>query len=173
MISTFRIVILKFSKISFTRAVDRNAVIMLHKSGKNNAKIAKRLDMNRSMVWKRVKKFQETGNTLDRPGRRRKRSDRSPQLLKNKREKLQRNSRRSCRTLATAACVDKSTIHQVLRDNLGVKPFEMLHRQELTANHVVMRAQTCREIFQEIADGTLPNFVFTDEKKFDIQQVVN
>ena len=59
----------KFSKLSFTMAVDRNAVIRLYKSGKNNIEIAKRLNMNRSTVWRIVKKFQETGNTLDRPRR--------------------------------------------------------------------------------------------------------
>ena len=37
--------------------VDRNAVIKLHKSGKGNVEIAKRLDMNRSTVWKILKKF--------------------------------------------------------------------------------------------------------------------
>ena len=93
---------------------------------------------------------QETGNTLYRPGRGWKRSVRSPQLLKNTREKLRRSPRlkntteklrRSCRTLATAAGVSKSTMHQVLRDDLMVKPFKTLHRQELTANHVAMRAQ--------------------------------
>ena len=103
--------------------VDRNVVIKLHKSGKSNVEIAKRLDMNRSTVWKIMKKFQETGNTLDRPGRGRKRSVRSPKLLKNTREKLRRNPRRSYRTLATAAGVSKSTMHQVLRDDRGVKPF--------------------------------------------------
>ena len=76
-------------------AVDRNAVIKLHKGGESNVEIAKRLDMNRSTVWKIVKKFQETGSTLDRPGRRRNRSVRFPQLLQNTREKLRRNSRRS------------------------------------------------------------------------------
>ena len=52
-------------------AVDRNAVINLHKSGKSNVEIAKRLDINSSALWM-IKKFQETRNTLDRPGRRRK-----------------------------------------------------------------------------------------------------
>ena len=36
-----------------------------------------------------------------------------------------------------------------------------------------MSVQKCRKTLQEIADDTLPNLVFTDEKKFDIQQVVN
>ena len=88
-----------------------------------------------------------------------------PQLLKNTRETLWRNLRRSCRTLATAAGVSKSTMHQLLRDDLGVKLFKMLHRPELTDNHVAMRAQKCREILQKMADGT-PNLVFTDKKKF-------
>ena len=129
--------------------------------------------MNRTAAWKIVKKFQEIGNTLNRPGRGRKPSVRSPQLLKNTREKLPQNPRRSCRTLDTAAGVSKSTMHQVLMNNLGVKPFKMLHRQELTNNHVAMRTQKCKIIFQEMADCTLRNLVFTDEKKFDIQQVVS
>ena len=68
-------------------AEDQNAVIKLHKGGKSKVEIAKQLDMNCSMVWKIVKKFQETGNTLDRPGRLRKRSDRFPQFLKKKKRK--------------------------------------------------------------------------------------
>ena len=31
----------------------------------------------------------------------------------------------------------------------------------------------CREILQGVGDGTLPNLVFTGEKKFDVQQVVS
>ena len=54
-------------------AIDRNAVIKLHKSRKSNVEPAKRLDMNRSTVWKIVKKYQETENTLDQPRRGRKR----------------------------------------------------------------------------------------------------
>ena len=50
-------------------AADRNAVIKFHKSEKSNVEIAKRLDMNSLTVWKIVKKFQETGNTIDRPRR--------------------------------------------------------------------------------------------------------
>ena len=38
-------------------AVDRNAVIKLYKSEKSNVEIVKQLSMNRSTVWKIVKKF--------------------------------------------------------------------------------------------------------------------
>ena len=50
-----------------------------------------------------------------------------PSTDKNTREKLQCNSHRSCRNLAAAAGVGKSTMHQLLREDLGVKPFKMLH----------------------------------------------
>ena len=72
-------------------AVDRNIVIKLHKSGEINVKIAKRLKMSRSTVWKIVEKFKETSNTLDREGHGRKQSICTLQLIKNTREKLQCN----------------------------------------------------------------------------------
>ena len=92
-------------------AVDRNVVSKVQKVGKVMLKISKRLDMNRSTVWKTVKKLKETENTLDRPARGRKRSVRSPQRLKHTRERVRRNPRRSCRTLATAAGVSISSMH--------------------------------------------------------------
>ena len=49
----------------------------------------------------------------------------------------------------------------------------MLRRQELSDCHVAMGTKKCRKLLQDIAEGTLPNLVFTDEKKFDIQQAVN
>ena len=67
-----------FSEISFTIAVDRNAVIKLHKSGKSNVEIAERLDMNHPTVWKIAKNFQETGKTPYRSERGRKWNVRSP-----------------------------------------------------------------------------------------------
>ena len=98
--------------------------------------------MNCATVWKIVKKFQETGNTLDQPGRGRKQNVQSPQLLKK-------------------------------REGKTAQSFKMLHRQKLSDNHVAMGAQKCREILQEMGDCTLPIIVFTDGKKFDIQQVIN
>ena len=72
----------KFSKIITSMSIDRNIVIKLHKSGESNSEIAKRLKMNRTTVWKIIKKFQEIGTTLDREGRGRKRTVRTPQLIK-------------------------------------------------------------------------------------------
>ena len=100
-------------------SIDRNIVTKLHRSEESNSEIAIRLKMNRTTAWKIINKFQEIGTTLDREGQGRK-------LTVRTREKLRRNSRRSCRNLAAAAGVGKSTMHQPLREDLGVKPFKML-----------------------------------------------
>ena len=100
-------------------AVDQNIVIKLHKSGKSNVEIAKRLKMNPSTVGKIVKKFKEIGNTIDRKGQGRKRSICTLQLIKNTREKLRCNPCCSCRLLAAAAGVSKSSMHRMLRNDLG------------------------------------------------------
>ena len=107
-------------------SVDHNIVIKLHKSGESNSEMGKRLKMNHKTVWKIIKKFQEIGTTLDREERGRKRTVCTPQLIKNTREKLRCNSCQSCSNLAAAAGVSKSTMHQLLREDLGVKPFKML-----------------------------------------------
>ena len=79
--------------------IDRNIVIKFHKQGESNSSIAKRLKMNRTTVWKIVKKFKDTGTTLDNQERGRKRTVRTLKLVKNAREKLRRNPRRSHRKL--------------------------------------------------------------------------
>ena len=76
-------------------AVDRKTVIKLHKIGGTTVEFAKRLKMNCLTVCKIVKKFKETGNTLDGKGRGRKRTLSTSQLIKNTRKKLRRNPRRS------------------------------------------------------------------------------
>ena len=67
--------------------------------------------------------------------------------------------------------VDRNAVIKL--PDLGVKPFKMLHRQDLTVNHVAIRIQKCREIPKEMANAMLSDLVFTDKKEFDIQQVVN
>ena len=88
--------------------------------------------MNQTTVWKVVKKIKETGTTLDKPGRSRKRTVRTLKLVKNMREKLRRNPRRFHRKLAAQANLSNSTMYRVMKNDLGKKPYKILHRHELT-----------------------------------------
>ena len=162
----------KILKNYFTIAVNRNAVIKLHRSGKSNVEIAKRLDMNRSTVWKIVKKFQKTGNTFDQPGRKRKRSVRSPQLPEKQEGNAATKPSPKLKNLGHRSRCEQ--IHHAPGIE-GQAGGDALHAASpgATDNHVAMRGQKCRKILQKKADGTLLNLVFTDKKRFDIQQVVN
>ena len=54
----------KFSKIIFSMSIDRNIVINLHKSGESNSEIAKRLKMNRTIVWNSVVQLRARRNWI-------------------------------------------------------------------------------------------------------------
>ena len=89
--------------------------------------------MNRSTVWKIVKKFQNTGNTLDQPGRGRKRSVRSLNSSKHEGKNATKPSP-NLQNLGHRSLYEQILHAPVLRDDLRVTPLKMLHRQELTAN---------------------------------------
>ncbi|KAF2368551.1 Immunoglobulin-like domain [Trinorchestia longiramus] len=102
-----------------------------------------------------------------------KRNVRTKKLIKNAQAKLRRNPRRCHRELAAEASVRKTSMYRVLKEDLEKKLYQIMKRHELTEHHERMRAERSRHILIEVAQGLLPNLVFTDEKIFDIQQVVN
>ena len=130
--------------------------------------------MNRATVWKIVKKFKETGTTLDKPGRGRKRTVRTLKLVKNTREKLRRDPRRSHRKLAAQANVSNSTMYRVMKDDLGKKPYKMLHRHELIEHHKRMRMERSRQILDEMRTNRTTGFaVLPVQLKVGSQQDVS
>ena len=49
----------------------------------------------------------------------------------------------------------------------------MQKHHELTPTHERMRVKRCRHLLNLMEDGMLPNLMFSDEKKFDVEQCVN
>ncbi|KAF2354926.1 hypothetical protein FHG87_014321 [Trinorchestia longiramus] len=60
-------------------------------------------------------------------------------------------------------------MYRVLKEDLGKKPYKMKKRHEPTEHHEKMRGERNRHILNEIAQGMLPNLLFPEENKFDIQ----
>ena len=103
--------------------LNQNAMIKLYKRGKSRVEIAKRLDMNCSTVWKNVKKFQETGIPLtDQAAEENGVSADSPLSSTHQKhqEKAATKLPPKLQNLAHRSRVSKSTIHQVLRNDLRV-----------------------------------------------------
>ena len=105
-------------------AVDRNRIVTLHKKGESNSCIAKKLHIRRETIWKMVKKFKETGETCNRPSLGRKRTVRIKSLVKNTREKLRKNSRRSAAKMAGEAGISQTLIRRILKEDLRTYPYK-------------------------------------------------
>ena len=148
-------------------AVDRNTIVTLYKKGESNYCIAKKLHIHRRTVWNVVKNFKETGETSNRPGQGRKRTVRTKRLVKNLREKLRRNSLRSAAKMAAEAGISQTSMRRILEEYLRTCPYKMQKRHEFSTTHERMRLDRCQHILNLMTDGTVPNLVFTDQKKFD------
>ena len=152
-------------------AVDRNTIVTIYKKGESNSCIAKKLHICHETVWKVVKKFKETGETCNWPGQGRKWPFRTKHLVKNMREKLRRNSywcKNGCRS-RNKSNFNASNPQRRTR----TYPYKMQKRHELSTTPEHMRLDRCQHILNLMKDRMVPNLVFTDEKKFDVQQCLN
>ena len=147
----------------------QTAIVELSKSGKSPGDIVKILNVNRMLVWRMLKQFKSTGLIKNSPGQGLPRSARTEKLMKSTREKLRRNPRRSLRHLAKEVKVSIGTVSTILHTDLKTSPYKHL----LSESSVEKRKQRAQIILSRITAGTLPNLVFSDEKKFDIQQHIN
>ena len=123
-------------------AVDRNTIVTLLKKGEINSCIAKKQHTRRETVWKVVKKFKESCETC------RKRTVQTKRLVKNTREKLKRNSRRSAAKMAAEAGISQTSIRRILKEDLRTDPYKMHKMHELSTTHERMRLDRCQHILK-------------------------
>ena len=83
------------------------------------------------------------------------------------------NPRRSSIKLVAEAGISQTSMRRILKEDLKTFPYKMEKRHELTPTHERMRVERCRHLLNLMEDGMLPNLVFSDEKKFDVEQCVN
>ena len=102
-----------------------------------------------------------------------KRTVRRKRLVKHTRETLRRNSRRSAEKIVAEAEISQTSMRRIFKEDLRTYPYKMQKRHELSTPHERMRLDRCQHILNLMKDGTVPNLVFTDEKKFEVQQCLN
>ena len=140
-----------------------NTIITFHKKSESDSCIAKKLHIRRETVWKVVKKLKETGETCNRPGQGRKRTVRTKRRVKNTREKLRRNSRRSAAKMAAEAGISQTSMRRIFKEDLRTYPYKMQKRHELSTTHELLRLDRCQHILNLMKDGTVPNFINDNE----------
>ena len=61
----------------------------------------------------------------------------------------------------------------VLRKDVKISLYRHVKKRQLSAQVVDKRLQRCKILHSRIQDGTLPNLVLSDEKKFDVEHHFN
>uniref|UniRef100_A0A914EMM5 Transposase n=1 Tax=Acrobeloides nanus TaxID=290746 RepID=A0A914EMM5_9BILA len=140
--------------------------------GDSMGKIAKDLRISKATVQTAI----ERGTIEDRPGRGRKKTARSQQNIRRAKAMIQRNpttKANSYRKLAKKLEISHVQAWQILREDLGLKPWKYQKRQKLTENAKQKRLDRCRAMLRRFSRRRHRNIVFSDEKLFDIQQAFN
>ena len=86
------------------------------------------------------------------------------------------NPRRSATKLAAEAGIRQTSMRRILKEVLKTFLYKMQTSHELTPTHERMSVERCRQtrhLLNLMEDSMLPNLVFSDEKKFDVEQCVN
>ena len=154
----------------------REAIVALHTNGKSNREIVQELQMHTvsyKTVYNTVKRFQETGQTSDRPRKGRPRSVRNSERIKRVREKVRRNPARSMRKLAKEEGVSHATMQRIVKKDLNLIPYKKVKVQLLSNATKAKRLTRSKVLLDEVRRGMKVPILFTDEKLFTIQSVHN
>lgn len=152
----------------------RDLIIAAFEAGKSATAIAKifRGKIGRSTVFQTIKVFKESGTTLRKPHQR-VRPVRSPALIKRIREKIRRNPARSINKLAKEEAVSESFMRRAVRKDLQFIPYKKTRRHLLSEANKKKRLERGRQILSCIKSSTAPPVLWTDEKLFTVQAVLN
>ena len=110
----------------------RAAILRMRSFGDSLEKIAKDLRIPKATVQKAI----ERGTIEDRPGRGRKKTARSKKNIRRAKQMIQRNpttKANSARKLAKKLGIDTRQAWEILRQDLGLKPWKYQKRQKLNA----------------------------------------
>lgn len=155
------------------RSARRNAIVELHKRGHRQCDIVRMLRAPQSTVSTTLKRYRELGHEGDRPGRGRKRSVATRQNKNKVRQRIKRNPRLSLRKVARDMGINRESLRQLVKNDLGLKAYKLRKGQQLTNQNKRVRLTRCRELVRRAAGSEWETILFTDEKLFTVEQVFN
>lgn len=151
----------------------RPAIIRLIKSGMKISNVARRLVMPVRTVRAIVKRYRDTGSTDDSPRSGRPKSVCTPEIVKKIREKIRRNPHRSMRKLAREHKISDRSVRRIVNNKLKLYPYKIQKVQNLTEQAKRNRVVKSNALLDRLENGTLLKTLWTDEKLFTVEQVVN
>ena len=107
-----------------------------------------------SGVYKVLKRLKETGSALPKVRSTLSRKVRMPKVIKNTKEKIRRNPRKSVRKLASASGVSYRTMHAVLKNDLNLFSYKITKAQLLSQATKTKWLQRAKLLLENLRDGT-------------------
>lgn len=154
----------------------RSRVITLYNEGFKAWEIVKQLGelkVNRKFVYRCVKWYKETGLTVKPETRGRPTTATTPAIVQRVRCRIQRNPRQSARKLAKSLKISDRSIRRILTKKLKKKPLKIRKVHDLDERKKKVRLQRSRLLKKRLAASKDTEIVFSDEKLFTVEQVLN
>ena len=96
-----------------------------------------------------------------------------PKLIKNTKEIIRRNPKRSIRKLASEAGVSYGTMQNVIKIDLNLLPYKKTKVQLLSQAAKNKRLERGKFLLEKLEDSMQPPVLWTGEKLFTVQAVHN
>jgi len=130
------------------------------------------LKTSRATIFRVKKCLKDSGQVKRKPG-----SGRRPTVVTKKvinvvRSRINRNSVRSMRAMAKDLKVSEWTVRNIVKNKLGARSLARTSRFLLTERLKSLRLERCKKLLWILKKNT-PVILFTDEKYFTVNQVLN
>lgn len=127
----------------------------------------------KSFVYRTIKRYEDTGSIKKRHKGGQSLTATSPANIKTVRERLRREPRRSGRKLAKELKISQDSVRRIIKNKLHKTTYKIQKIHQLTDAQKKVRAERVKRLLARHAKHEIPNIVFSDEKIFTVEQVVN
>lgn len=151
----------------------RQSIIDLFNADMASKTISVILKVNERTVRKTIQRYKEQGNHKDRTGRGRKVTVATPNMIKRVRDQIRRNPRRSIRKMAIKNGTSTTTMRNIVRKKLKLFPYRQQQVHLLNDRMKKLRKERCMKLRARFSQGADKSIVFSDEKVFTVDPVLN
>lgn len=154
----------------------RHTIEYFHNQGLRPCQIfnqLKKFGMKRDMVYRTVKRLNETGSVADRTRSGRPASVVTKKMVASVRARIIRNPAQSQRKLARALKTSKTSMRRIIREELRLKPYKKRIVYGLTNAQKKKRHERTKKLIEVYAREKLDQIIFSDEKIFSVEETVN
>ena len=153
---------------------DQRTLIILHYlAGKSQKIISETTGYSVNTVYRTIRRFRETGGVKNRSKSGRPATVNTPALRKTIRDRIRSNAQRSMRQMAKQLNVSPKTVNNIVKNNLGFKPYKMQKIHAISPDAKMKRLQRCRQLLKRLGEAGHRRVLFSDEKLFTVQQSFN